>query len=184
MELIEGILGVLPALANERRRGIVTYRDEFVRVYEQNRADVFRYVLTLRIEPAVAQDITQETFLKLYVALRKGAVHNQRAWLFTVAHHMAIDQHRERGSTENADSVLDVTYSSAPSPEQQMIDGERSKRLETALGELSPQQINCLNLRAEGFRYREIAEIVGISSSTVGEFLRRAIVRLRRALYE
>jgi DNA-directed RNA polymerase specialized sigma24 family protein len=36
----------------------------------------------------------------------------------------------------------------------------------------------------EGFRYREIAEIVGISTSTVGEFLGRAVKRLRRALYD
>ena len=51
-----------------------------------------------------------------------------------------------------------------------------------AVRDLSPQQRNCLHLRAQGLRYREIAETMGISSSAVGEFLRRAVVRLKEAL--
>jgi len=55
-------------------------------------------------------------------------------------------------------------------------------RLGQAVAALSPQQRQCLHLRTEGFRYREIAAILNISDSSVGEFLRRAIVRLRKAL--
>ena len=56
--------------------------------------------------------------------------------------------------------------------------------LRTAIENLSPQQRSCLHLRAEGFRYREIAGILGINPSTVGEFLQRAVKRLRKAIYE
>jgi RNA polymerase sigma-70 factor (ECF subfamily) len=55
-------------------------------------------------------------------------------------------------------------------------------RVAVALESLSPQQRNCLYLRSEGLRYREIAEVIGISSSTVNEFLRRAIARLAEAV--
>jgi RNA polymerase sigma-70 factor (ECF subfamily) len=45
---------------------------------------------------------------------------------------------------------------------------------------LSDQQRRCLHLRLEGLRYPEIGSILGISASAVGEFLRRAIVRLKK----
>ena len=51
-------------------------------------------------------------------------------------------------------------------------------RVQTAMSSLSEQQKQCLFLRAEGFRYREIAEILGVSISTVAESLRRAIRKL------
>ena len=58
---------------------------------------------------------------------------------------------------------------------------ERRSRLRTEIERLSVQQRACLELRAQGLRYREIGEIIGISTSAVGEFLRRAIERLREA---
>ena len=66
-------------------------------------------------------------------------------------------------------------------PEQAFLARERRLQFHRAVEALSDQQRNCLYLRAEGFRYREIATILGVSDSTVGEFLRRAITRLRKA---
>jgi RNA polymerase sigma-70 factor (ECF subfamily) len=54
-------------------------------------------------------------------------------------------------------------------------------RFHRAVENLSEQQRRCLHLRLEGLRYPEIAATLGISASAVGEFLRRAIVRLKRA---
>jgi RNA polymerase sigma-70 factor (ECF subfamily) len=68
--------------------------------------------------------------------------------------------------------------------EDRLINEERTKLLRDAISHLSTQQKACLELRAQGLRYREIGEIMGISTSTVGEFLRRAIARLREALDE
>ncbi len=56
-------------------------------------------------------------------------------------------------------------------------------RFHEAVENLSPQQQQCLYLRAEGFRYKEIAAIMEISDSSVSEFLRRAISRLKKALH-
>ena len=53
-------------------------------------------------------------------------------------------------------------------------------RVQQALALLSPQEKQCLHLRAEGFRYREIGEILGLSQWTVVEFLRRALRKLLR----
>ena len=70
---------------------------------------------------------------------------------------------------------------------------ERFERLHAAMAWLSPQELQCLHLRAEGFRYREIGEIlgndtvnvrlrqsVGINTKSAAEFLRRGIRKLMR----
>jgi RNA polymerase sigma-70 factor (ECF subfamily) len=58
------------------------------------------------------------------------------------------------------------------------------EQLNEAWKTLSPQQRQCLHLRAEGLRYREIAETLGITISSAREFLSRAILRLQRAVHE
>ena len=74
--------------------------------------------------------------------------------------------------------------SPAASPERSLLDRERAQQFHHAVEGLSDQQRRCLFLRLEGLRYPEIAATLGISASAVGEFLRRAIVRLKKATRE
>ena len=53
-----------------------------------------------------------------------------------------------------------------------------------AIAQLPQRQRECLHLRAEGLRYREIAEVLGITTSGVSESLKRAVLRLMNELYE
>ena len=62
-----------------------------------------------------------------------------------------------------------------PSPEQQVILNERMRQFENAFAQLTPKQRQCVLLRAEGFRYREIALTLGISVQRVGELMQRSI---------
>lgn len=71
-----------------------------------------------------------------------------------------------------------------PDPEAALLQQERMLRLHRAVQQLAPQQRRCVSLRAAGFRYREIAEITGVTINTMGESLRRAVERIRKALYE
>jgi RNA polymerase sigma-70 factor (ECF subfamily) len=70
--------------------------------------------------------------------------------------------------------------SSSQSPEYDLLERERMLHFHRAVEGLSEQQKRCLFLRMEGLRYPEIGSAMGISTSSVGEFLRRAMVRLRR----
>jgi RNA polymerase sigma-70 factor (ECF subfamily) len=65
-------------------------------------------------------------------------------------------------------------------PEQSLLEREQTTRFHQAIQGLSEQQRRCLFLRLEGLRYPEIASALGISASAVGEFLRRAIARLKK----
>ena len=65
-------------------------------------------------------------------------------------------------------------------PEQSLLEREKTLRFHHAVQQLSDQQRRCLSLRLEGLRYPEIGSVLGISASAVGEFLRRAIARLKK----
>jgi len=162
----------------------LTPEDAVAELFEAAREDVYRYLLTLGLVPAQAQEATQEVFLRLHTALGKGQrIANTRAWIFRVAHNygLTLRGQEQRWLPFNPDLEMRIP-DGAGSPEQRLIERERNRNLGHALASLSPQQRQCLHLRTEGFRYREIAGILNISDSSVGEFLRRAIVRLRKAL--
>jgi RNA polymerase sigma-70 factor, ECF subfamily len=76
---------------------------------------------------------------------------------------------------------LDVELDVLPdqkTPERMILEKEKFRQLEKAIRELTEFERECLLLRAEGLRYREISEVLGISTSTVGETVSRAIKKL------
>jgi RNA polymerase sigma factor (sigma-70 family) len=76
---------------------VVAAREMVGRAYRENRLAIYRYLIALGTNPAEAQDLAQEAFLKLYVAIRQGQrIENLRAWLFAVASNLALNQHRAR----------------------------------------------------------------------------------------
>jgi RNA polymerase sigma-70 factor, ECF subfamily len=164
----------------------LNHQDRVVRLYEEARQDVYHYLLRLGLSPSQAQEGAQEVFLRLHSALVKGeSIHNPRAWVFRVAHNLAVTEHRAGDRWMALDPGLEAALTDrGPGPEARVLQRERSARVSEALAELSPQQRRCLYLRAEGLRYREIAETIGVGVSTVSEFLTRAVARLRRAADE
>jgi len=170
---------VRPQRTGESLRELVT------RLFEESREDVYRYLLTLGLHPPQAQEAVQEVFLRLYATLRKGEdLQSPRAWVFRVAHNLGLKirarQQTEQPFEAEMGARLEARYAAAQAtPESELIERQRMARFHDAVQGLSEQQRRCLLLRMEGLRYPEIASTLGISASAVGEFLRRAIVRLR-----
>ena len=163
-------------------RDRVTLQDQVARLFEEARDDVYRYLLTLGLHPPQAQEATQEVFLRLYVTLKKGEdIQNTRAWIFRVAHNLGLKIRARQSTQAPFDPELETSLAGRDlSPEEQVLKRERWLRFHRAVEGLSEQQRRCLHLRLEGLRYPEIAAILGISASAVGEFLRRALARLRK----
>jgi RNA polymerase sigma-70 factor (ECF subfamily) len=165
----------------------VTRQELVSQAYEENRDAIYRYLVALGTRPSVAQDLTQELFLKLYATIGKGKqIQNVRAWMFTVAsnlalNHLRAESYRPTLTGEDIRRWLETQAQPGADPEKALLEQERVVALQEAISTLSPQQRVCLHLRAEGFRYREIAKILGVTVPTVAEFLRRAISKLRRA---
>ena len=160
----------------------MTLQDQVAQLFLEARDDVYRYLLTLGLYPPQAQECTQEAFLRLYATLKKGeTIENPRAWIFRVAHNLGLKV-RERQSFQTPfDPELESQLAgAAENPEQSLIEREQATRFHRAIERLSEQQRRCLFLRLEGLRYPEIGSVLGISASAVGEFLRRAIARLKK----
>jgi RNA polymerase sigma-70 factor, ECF subfamily len=166
-----------------QKRAAAKLHEQVGRLFEEARGDVYRYLLTLGLNPPEAQEAAQEVFLRLYATLRKGEdIRNPRAWLFRVAHNLGLKVRARQGAERPFEADIEARLvSPAPDPERGLLERERALRLHRAVEGLSEQQRRCLYLRLEGLRYPEIGSALGISASAVGEFLRRAIARLRKA---
>jgi RNA polymerase sigma-70 factor (ECF subfamily) len=161
------------------------YEEQVTRLFEESREDVYRYLLTLGLPPPQAQEATQEAFLRLYVTLERGQIiQNARAWVFRVAHNHGLDVRARERFKPLEPAMEAVLRDKHGGVEMDLIQREKMDQLGQAWTRLSPQQRQCLHLRAEGLRYREIAETMQISISSVREFLGRAVARLRKAVYE
>jgi RNA polymerase sigma-70 factor (ECF subfamily) len=163
-------------------RDLSALQAQVAQLFEESREDVYRYLMTLGLDPGRAQESAQEVFLRLYVALKKGEqIQNPRGWVFRVAHNYGLKVRARYAAEAAFDPHLESWLaSSAHSAEHDLLERERLLRFHRAVEGLSEQQKRCLFLRMEGLRYPEIGSAMGISTSAVGEFLRRAMVRLRK----
>jgi RNA polymerase sigma-70 factor (ECF subfamily) len=130
-------------------------------------------------DPARAEELTQETFLRAYCALEKGARWaNARAWLYRVASRLAINDHRRRTLLQ----WLPLRGTDPdPAPAVETCITERLA-VQEALAALSPKYSVPLVLYLdEGYSVTEIAEILGLSSSAVKVRLCRAREQFRQA---
>jgi RNA polymerase sigma-70 factor (ECF subfamily) len=174
-----------PSLSLSGSRSKASPEEEVAQLFLEVREDVYRYLVTLGLTTEQAQESTQEAFLRLFAARINGeGIENPRGWVFRVGHNIAVRlRTRERIYQPLAADVERTLLDPQTNPELGAIEREQTIRFQEAVRNLSPQQQQCLYLRAEGFRYREIADIMEISDSSVGEFLRRAITRLKKALH-
>lgn len=160
----------------------MTLQDEVAQLFLEARDDVYRYLLSLGLYPPQAQEGAQEVFLRLYATLKKGEViQNRRAWIFKVAHNHGLKVRERQNFQAPFDADLESRVAGAEmNPEETLLLREQALSFHRAVQGLSEQQRNCLFLRLEGLRYPEIGSALGIGASTVGEFLRRAISRLKK----
>jgi RNA polymerase sigma-70 factor, ECF subfamily len=154
--------------------------DEVVALFDQLRAPLLRYLLSFRMEMADAEELVQEVFLALFRHLRQGKPRtNLQGWVFKVAHNLAL-KNRIRAQRQTPA----IPAGSAPNPEEQYSDLQRQQRLQAVVRALPEQDQWCLSLRAEGLRYREIAEVLGISLGAVANSMEKSLSRLQRAIGE
>jgi RNA polymerase sigma-70 factor, ECF subfamily len=182
--IVSADLRVSATILDQEGQRTLKLEERITQIYDELYKPVYRYLLCRNASPGDADDIIQETFLRLYRHLNAGGREdNLRGWVFRVAHNISISELKRRkhllpiAPEELAE--FEVSHADpAPGPEELLIRREEMARVHDAISTLSEQQKQCLYLRAEGFRYREIAEILEVTISTVAESLRRAIKKL------
>jgi RNA polymerase sigma-70 factor (ECF subfamily) len=142
---------------------------------------LYRFLRSSGAGEPVAEDVCQEAFLKLHRHLAESRpTHQVRAWLFRVAYRAWIDRLREgQRETPAQESAWDlwgrVLRDPAPGAEQELLARERHEWLREAIERLSQVERQALHLRADGLRYREIAEVLGVGYWAVVDAVRRAL---------
>ena len=159
---------------------------EVIGLFDQFRNSLLRYALSFGLSVHDGEEVTQEVFLALFQHLREGkSRHNLRAWIFRVAHNLALKQRqanqRLSGGRDSDEGRAEKQPDLAPSPEERVLSRQRQQHLMAVLQALPERDRCCLGLRLEGLRYREIAPVLGMSLGAVSISLTRSLARLMRA---
>ncbi|MBI4890859.1 MAG: sigma-70 family RNA polymerase sigma factor [Acidobacteria bacterium] len=144
-----------------------------------------RYLMRMLGDATLAEDLAQEVFLRLFEeAQKRNRVEKVRPWVFQVGHNIAIDHLRRSGKDAwPAQSELMGEPDQSPNAEELLLKAERMAQVRQALCLLSPQERQVIELRAEGLKYREIADLMGLQLSSVATFLGRAVNKIARQIH-
>lgn len=164
---------------------------ELVRRYQN---DIFRFSLHYVRDIERAKEMSQETFIRVYVArARFDPSRKFRPWILCIARNLCLNEIKRKKSVsmesleEYASSARDETgevlQSSADGPDQLMMADERRKLLAESLEKLDPESREIVRLRFfERLQARDIAEVVGSTEGAVRTRLHR-ILKSMRAIY-
>ena len=153
----------------------VAFRAAVSELFASQFQRVYRVLQRLSGEPDVAADIAQEAFVRLH---ERGVLPEEPpAWLLTVA----LNQFRNRASTRSrrlrlltAERAANVLGDPPASPAEGIGETALKTRVRVALTTLTERDRRLLLLCAEGYRYREIAAVLGLNEASVGTLLSRA----------
>jgi RNA polymerase sigma-70 factor (ECF subfamily) len=155
---------------------------EVVDLFDRLRARLLRYAYGFGLPVQDAEEIVQEVFLALFQHLQRGkSRENLPGWVFRVAHNLALKRRASLNPGSDLAQEADVFADPAPSPEDQSASNQTQRRLLAVFHALPEQDRRCLALRAEGLRYREIGQVLGVSLGAVSLSLSRSLVRLTNA---
>lgn len=153
-------------------------------LYDRYGRLVFSLILRVVRDAGIAEDLVQETFLRVWNRVQgfdsgKGAI---GPWLLAVARNRAIDYLRSAGGRErNALELEDVDHPSLYSDmEADLLNSDRARRVKAAMQKLSPNQRQVIELAYfEGLSQTEMAERMGQPLGTVKTWVRTALKNLR-----
>jgi RNA polymerase sigma-70 factor, ECF subfamily len=148
---------------------------EFEKLFERLYPSLFRYLNRLTGDPDVADDIAQEAFVRL---LRQDLAEQEvRPWLFTVAMNLVRDTARKTDRRQRLLTGAPRMVSPLPRPDEGLERSEEIEGVRRALDQLPPRDRQLLLMREEGFKYDEIARVVGVAPASVGTLIARALKR-------
>jgi RNA polymerase sigma-70 factor (ECF subfamily) len=179
----DSVLG-LPLLADTADTTEAAIEQQVLALFDTTAPSLLRYVQSFGLSADETEDVVQEAFLSLFYHLRIGRPRtNLRGWLFKVSHNLALDERRRRKHRAGPNDIerMERHVDPLPDPEVRLTLTERARRLRSVYRALSLRDRQCLFLRAEGLRYRDIAAALGMSLGGVAKSLTRSMTRLVNA---
>lgn len=152
---------------------------------ERHRAPLLRYAARLlQGDVDRAQDVVQDTFVRLLAQEPAEVAGHEAEWLFTVCRHRAFDYLRKEGRVMLfAEGQAERLTAETPRPGSGVERAEMHAAVLRLLGQLPPNQQEVVRLKFQnGFSYKEISRITSLSVTNVGFILHTAIARLRKEM--
>ena len=144
---------------------------------------LFRLALRITLNPAEAEDVVQETMMKVWSRRNNwDTIENIETFCLTICRNLALDKTRHMGNhTLSLDLETEPTDQSHHSnPEEQTMQRDRIRLVRRLIDQLPEKQRSCMQLRdIEGKSYKEIADIMGISEEQVKVNIFRARQTIR-----
>ncbi len=144
---------------------------------------IFRYSLMKVSNVALAEDMTQETFMRYWQSLRRGReMTNTRSFLYTIANNLAKDWYK-RKKPDSLDARMELGHE----PHAEGFSAEEESMYREALAtidDMDDGDREVLHLAyIEGLSPKDIAEIIGESANVVSVRLNRSMKRLKESLH-
>jgi RNA polymerase sigma-70 factor, ECF subfamily len=137
---------------------------------------VFRAARSVVQDAGLAEDVTQEVFLRLYNNLDSiSDAEMLRPWLIRVAINVARNTLRGniRANTRNENYVKETAEVSVYSVESDYEQRESTSEIQRALNKIKEPLRSCLILKQQGLSYKEIAESLSLNETSIGQFVAR-----------
>jgi RNA polymerase sigma-70 factor (ECF subfamily) len=165
----------------------------FRTLVERHQERIFGYLLGMVRNREVANDLFQETFLRVISAMRRerGSYERQGrwlAWVMRIARNSALDHLRRRKKWQDVDNDGEETFwermpDDMPIADDRLREIEQARLLEVCIRKLPPVQREVVLLRHEtDLTFREIADLTGVSINTALGRMRYALINLRRMM--
>ena len=154
---------------------------------------VFSYILLSVKNRELAEDIFQDTFIKVINTLRSGNYHEEGKfiqWVMRIANNLKIDYFRKMQrmpafETNGEFDIFDIIYGSDPSIEQKMITEQLYAEIAEMVKLLPAEQREVLEMRIyQDISFKDIAEMTDVSINTALGRMRYALINLRKILKE
>lgn len=158
-------------------------RVDFDAVFKRHRPALERYLARLTGDPEVAADAAQDVFVRLLE--HRPPAEALPAWLYRVGTNLVRDAHRRQRTRTVLGISGRASLSHGDPPRRPDAGAEFTalqRKLLDALDQLTPRERQALLMREAGFKHREIADVLGTTTASIGTLLGRAIEKMAERL--
>ena len=161
-----------------------TLQNQFLSAFDAYNDAIFRFCVLKVSTREIAQDITQETFMRYWQSLRKGDVlQNERAFLYAIARNLVIDWYRKKRES-SLDVLTEAGIDFVGDGSKSITDQAEVQEVLAVIQKLEEGDREVLLLRfVEGFSPKEIAEMLEESANVISVRIHRALKKVQELIH-
>lgn len=161
-------------------------RSQITKAFVEQQRPLKSFISRFIRRPQDIDDIAQETFVRAFLAEKKGEIQHPKAYIYRVARNLAFETLTKKSTQLTSyieDSCDQSLLHSGENVEDSMVVTEKFERVKVAIAEMPPQcQRVFIMHKVYGFKYREISQQLGISVSTVEKHIMTGLKKCRQSV--